>query len=105
MNAYLRNASNPPIVNQMDKKPFDLFNQDFIQNYKEINIRENNENLNIINSIFGNNGQPSWISNHSAESERERRLKLREMERLKRQEGISGGGYGQVDNSAIPISH
>jgi hypothetical protein len=34
-----------------------------------------------------------------ADSERERRLKLREMERLKRMEGISGGEYGQLNTS------
>ena len=75
-----------------EKKTFDLFNDNFIQNYHNPSVK-NNENLNIINSIFGNAGQ---APQNNAESERERRLKLREMERMKRQEGIFDGGYGSI---------
>ena len=50
--------------------------------------RKNNENLNIINGIFGNNNNQGIMAGNvvsqNAETERERRLKLREMERLKR---------------------
>ncbi len=38
---------------------FDLFSDDFVKNYKEMAAQKNNENLNIINSIFGNNNGPS----------------------------------------------
>ncbi|CDW85942.1 UNKNOWN [Stylonychia lemnae] len=86
----------------LEKKPFDLFSDNFVQNYGQQN--KNNENMNIINSIFGNAGAaPQSSHQHQAESERERRLKLREMERMKRQEGFSGGDYGQVTD-VPPIS-
>lgn len=63
-----------------------LFNDQFINQYKQIGnaggmTPNNNENLNIINSIFGNNNQPSVLQ---TDNERERRLKLRDQERMKR---------------------
>lgn len=35
----------------------------------------------------------------AANSERDRRIQLRELERKKRMDGIEGGGYGQIGNS------
>ena len=57
-----------------------------------------NENMNIINGIFNAGGfQGFQPSGGSSETERERRIKLREMERKKRMEGVTGGDYGQVE--------
>ena len=39
----------------------------------------------------------------AAQNERERRLKWREVERMKRQEGYEGGGYGIVETASKPI--
>lgn len=63
-----------------------------------------NENMNIINGIFGSNGGTSAFhgfptsAGSSSETERERRIKLREAERKKRMEGVTGGDYGQVES-------
>ena len=39
---------------------------------------------------------------NSGESERERRLKMRDFERQKRSQGIDDGGYGKVDMNIQP---
>jgi len=66
--------------------------------------------MNIINGIFASNGGgfssfPS--SAGSADTERERRIKLREQERKKRMEGVTGGDYGQVDapQQKVPVQN
>eukprot|EP00347_Sterkiella_histriomuscorum_P023688 403333731 len=105
MNAFAQgnHGSGPnPSLNLGEKKQFDLFSDNFVQNYGQ-QQQKNNENMNIINSIFGNANPTPINSNQSnAESERERRLKLRELERMKRQEGFSGGDYGQVQDNIPP---
>ncbi len=60
-----------------------------MQNYGQPVPKDNNEN--ISNNIFGRGDATA-----SRESERERRLKLRDMERRKRQEGVNldAGSYG-----------
>jgi hypothetical protein len=70
--------------------------EDILKQFKP----SSNENMNIINGIFGSNGGgfsgfPS--SAGASETERERRIKLRELERKKRMEGVTGGDYGQLD--------
>lgn len=97
MNAFTKQQNQNDFFSN-DKKHFDLFSDNFIQGFQQ--QAKNNENLNIINSIFGNANPVSVnVNPTSAESERERRLKLREMERLKRQEGFSGGGYGKIEEA------
>lgn len=57
MNAYAKNI-NPSIGgtdNPFDRRQNNLFNDDFVKQYKDIQVTKNNENLNIINSIFGGN--------------------------------------------------
>ena len=57
MNAIIKNNHQPAIINSnpLEKKNFDLFNENFVSNYHNAQ-QKNNENLNIINSIFGNAG-------------------------------------------------
>lgn len=43
-------------IGLQERKNFDLFNDNFVQNYKQEMQSKNNENMNIINSIFGNPG-------------------------------------------------
>jgi hypothetical protein len=61
MNAFSKNITpTSGIDNPFEKRPNNLFDDAFVKNYKDMQMAKNNENMNIINSIFGNPGaQPS----------------------------------------------
>lgn len=79
------NYPNKDVYNVFDKDQNNKFGDNFIGN-ANFNVRTN-ENVNNINS------HPS--SAHL--SEREKRLKLREQEKMKRMQGMEGGNYGEIE--------
>ena len=56
MNAISKNITPTSGTNNpFDKQSNNLFDDQFVKQYKDMQMAKNNENLNIINSIFSNN--------------------------------------------------